>query len=270
MNPPFPYAGGKRRMLKELKRYFPDKYHRYIEPFLGGGAVLFDLLPENAIVGDINFDVINTFRQIRLNPGFLIQILDSFVNSKDEFYRIRNMDRDPIYKDIPNAFKAARFIYQAKLGFGSKVRYNKKGYCNQAYSKRENYAHYNKDDIMNASTYLNSNHIIILHSDYKKILSLAVEGDFVYLDPPYINTYQDYFGKKWNENDYAELKLECDKLTEKGVKWVLSHNDNPYITNLFRHYDIHSYGIIRSIATVEHGNSDKAHQNELVIRNFVN
>ena len=108
------WAGGKRQLLEEIRKHLPNRITTYYEPFLGGGALLFDLQPNRFVVNDINSEMINVYQVIKTNVDGLIQELSEYVNEPGFYYNIRELDRQPEYGELTNVQRAARIIYLNK------------------------------------------------------------------------------------------------------------------------------------------------------------
>lgn len=111
------WAGGKRQLLPEIRKYIPKKINTYYEPFLGAGAVLFDIQPKKAVINDVNTELINTYIAIRDHVDELINDLKKHKNEKEYFYAIRDLDRKEEFKELSLVEKASRIIYLNKTCF---------------------------------------------------------------------------------------------------------------------------------------------------------
>ena len=122
------WAGGKRQILDEITKYIPETLSTYYEPFLGGGAVLFELQPEKAVVNDINQELMNIYQVIKENVDELIDDLKKHKNEKEYFYKIRALDRDrERYSRLTRVEKASRIIYLNKTCYNGLFRVNRSG-----------------------------------------------------------------------------------------------------------------------------------------------
>ncbi|WP_202898296.1 DNA adenine methylase [Bacteroides propionicifaciens] len=181
IKPILKWAGGKTQLIDELESFFPNKINKYIEPFIGGGALFFHTLPENAIISDINPELINLYNTIKDVPNQVIEILKSFKNEEDFYYEMRSK----VYDNLSNTEKAARTLYLNKTCYNGLYRVNKKGNFNTPFGRYKNPNFINEEGIIEASTALKN--ATIIHSDYKSILdNYAEPGDLVFLDPPYL------------------------------------------------------------------------------------
>lgn len=266
------WAGGKRQLLKEIEKYIPEQKDitTYYEPFLGGGAVLFNLLPQKAIVNDYNSDLINTYEVVRDNVEELIQDLSKHENTADYFYKIRSWDREPGFENLSKIKKASRLIYLNKTCYNGLFRVNSNGEFNTPFGKYKNPNIVNEDVIRSVSKYLNNNDIRFLNGDFEQSLKNIRKGAFVYLDPPYhpISSSSNFTGYTldgFSENDQIRLKNLCDKLTERGIRFFLSNSSSPLILALYKDYKIEYVRARRAINSVGDGRGEIK---EVLIRNY--
>jgi len=257
------WVGGKRQLLNDILPLVQGK-GTYIEPFLGGGAVLFAHQPKKAIVNDYNSELMNVYQVVKSYPEQLIQSLQIHFanNSEDYFYEIRELDRTAEYKELSLIEKASRIIYLNKTCYNGLYRVNSSGYFNSPYGKYKNPNIVNAPVIRAMSKYFNENEVTLLQGDYKEALKKARKGCFVYLDPPYmpISSSANFTGYTENGFGYKqqqELKKECDKLREKGIRFVQSNSDCPEIRELYKEYTIQTVQAKRVI------NSNSAKRGEI-------
>jgi DNA adenine methylase len=254
IKPILKWVGGKRQLLPEIIPLINKNCEVYVEPFIGGGAVFFELQPEKAIINDYNSELINLYTIIKNEPEKLIEKLQDLKtkNNKDDFYRIREMDRNEDYSKIDNVDKAARLIYLNKTCFNGLYRVNSKGYYNTPFGAYKNPNICNEELILNISKYFNNNNIEIVCGDYKKILENLPRNAFVYLDPPYMplsasSSFTSYTDTGFNYEQQVELKNECDKLQEQGISFIQSNSDCSEIRELYKDYEIKTVYAKRNI-----------------------
>ena len=238
------WVGGKRQLLNDILPLIQSK-GTYIEPFLGGGAVLFAHQPKKAIVNDYNSELMNVYQVVKSYPEQLIELLQIHYanNSEKYFYKIREPDRLEKYQELSQIEKASRILYLNKTCYNGLYRVNSSGYFNSPYGKYKNPNIVNAPVIRAMSKYFNDNDITLLQGDYKEVLKKARKGSFVYLDPPYmpISSSSNFTGYTENGFGYKqqeELKKECDKLREKGIRFIQSNSDCPEIRELYREYTV--------------------------------
>jgi DNA adenine methylase len=257
LKPILHWAGGKRQLLPELKKRMPKEYNWYFEPFLGAGALFFDLQPEKAIVNDINLELINLYRVIRDFSDELLNELNSkplrYSNTKERFLVIRKQDRDPNYfKLFNNIQQAARTLYLNKTCFNGLYRLNKQGYFNTPYGYHKNDPDWEPELIKAMSAYFNCNGVGIFNCDFAEFAEAANENDFVYFDPPYdpltgTANFTAYTVGDFNRSDQLRLYETFVNLTNKGVKCMLSNANTPFIMHLYRDFKIEEIQARRSI-----------------------
>lgn len=270
LSPILKWVGGKRQLLSQIIPLIPKSFSTYVEPFVGGGAVLFELQPKKAIINDYNEELINVYQTVRDHPEELITELEKHNenNSEDYYYEIRSLDRALIYSELSNVQKAARIIYLNKTCYNGLYRVNSSGQFNSPYGKYKNPNIVNAVTIRAMANYLHEKAVDIRQGDYRNVLKGLRKGCFVYLDPPYmpISTSSSFTGYTENGFSYEQqklLKAECDKLREKGIAFLQSNSDCPVIRELYQDYEIHTVQAKRSI----NSNATKRGEiNEVLIR----
>lgn len=264
--------GGKRQLLPEIRKFLPADFHdlRYYEPFLGGGAVLFSLQPRNAVVNDYNEALINVYQVIKNNPSELIHALQKYKNEKSFYYSIRELDRNGGLDKLDNIQKAARIIYLNKTCYNGMYRVNNAGQFNVPYGNYKNPRIINEPTIRAISYFLNNSNITLLTGDYKKALRYAKKRAFVYLDPPYYPlsetaSFTGYVEGGWSEQKQIELKLYCDKLNKRGVKFLLSNSCTDFIKGLYKEYNI---SLVRATRLVNSQVQGRGYVDEVLVKNY--
>lgn len=254
ISPILKWVGGKRRLLADIMPLINKSCSTYVEPFVGGGAVFFELQPKKAIINDYNIELINVYEVIRDFPEELIVILEEHnrENTEEYFYNLRALDRSEEYAKLSNIQRAARIIYLNKTCYNGLYRVNSAGQFNSPYGKYKNPNIVNATTIRAMSKYLRNPKITIKQGDYKEALKGLRKGAFVYLDPPYmpISSSSSFTGYTENGFSYEQqiaLKNECDKLKEKGISFLQSNSDCPEIRELYKEYDIRTVQAKRSI-----------------------
>ncbi len=150
------WAGGKRQLLPVIRHYMPEKFKTYYEPFVGAGAVLFDLQPGQAVINDINEELINCYRVIKDSPQALLEDVRKHRNEKEYFYAVRALDRSPEYKALSPVERASRIIYLNKSCYNGLFRVNSKGEFNTPFGKYKNPQYVQEETILAVSRFLNS------------------------------------------------------------------------------------------------------------------
>jgi len=246
------WAGGKTQLLRELNERVPQKFNKYIEPFFGGGALYFNLNPEKSVIADLNPELVNLYRCVALAPDEVIGHLNGFMNDHDFFYQIRALDT----KTLDPFFAAARTIFLNKTCFNGLYRVNRNGSFNVPFGRYKNPNITDSEAIYHASAILRN--AVIVHGDYKIVLrEYAEEGDFIFLDPPYlpVSQYSDfkrYTKEQFYEEDHRELADEVNRLQSKGCHVILTNSNNPLVHEL---YGSHKIEVVQ---TKRYINSDSA------------
>lgn len=268
------WVGGKRQLLPEIKKYSPKKYNTYFEPFVGGGAVLFELQPKNAIVNDINKELINLYSVIQNNVDDLIEKLsdtESYSNTSDCYYRVRELYREPQkYNKMTGVDRAARILYLNKTCYNGLYRVNSMGEFNSPFGSYKNPNIINSITLKAVSKYFNESNIKFLNGDFEKTVKTAKKDDFVYFDPPYApisktSNFTGYNENGFGENEQIRLKELCDTLDKKGVKFLLSNSDCEFIRELYKDYNIVT---IKAKRTINSNANNRGAISEVLIRNY--
>lgn len=233
------WAGGKRQLIDILLANVPKKYSTYIEPFVGGGALLFALTPKKAIIADINAELINAYGVIKKDVEGLLKSLKNHKNEEDYFYRQRAL----IPGDLSPLERASRFIYLNKTCFNGLYRENSKGQFNAPYGR---YKNPNIADIQNLHAvhrYLSLSKVKIYNQDFIATASMAKEGDFIYFDPPYhpmsaTASFTKYSKGDFTAQDQEKLAEQFNVLARRGCYVMLSNSNTDFIKSLYRDHNI--------------------------------
>jgi len=271
LSPMLKWVGGKRQLLSDIVPMIDDKCFTYVEPFVGGGAVLFNMQPKKAIINDYNTELINVYKTVRDNLDDLLDELKIHEekNSSDYYYEVRALDREAKYKKMSDVEKAARIIYLNKTCYNGLYRVNSAGQFNSPYGRYKNPNIVNEAVLRAISKYFNDNEVQILNGDYKEALKNLDKSSFVYLDPPYMpisasSSFTGYTEGGFGYNSQVELKEECDKLSKQGIRFVQSNSDCEEIRELYKDYKIKTVKAKRSINSVA---KKRGEINEVLIYN---
>lgn len=238
------WVGGKRQLLAQFKEkglYPPKSFdaakNTYFEPFVGGGAVFFDLLPLNASINDINSELTTTYVTIRDDVGSLISELNSgtYFYDKDIFLDIRSWKTE----SISELKRAARFIYLNRTAFNGMYRVNKNGQFNVPFGRYTNPQICDEVNLRKVAQILKN--VSINNTSYKYVLNKAKKGDFVYFDPPYYPvsktaSFTSYSNDIFLKNEQEELRDAFLELHDRGCFVMLSNSDTPFVKGLFEPY----------------------------------
>ncbi len=255
------WAGGKRQLLPEIRKYIPGDYNLYFEPFVGAGAVLFDQQPPAARINDANKELINCYRVVRDNPEELIRLCRRHRrrHGKEYFYKLRELDRRPYFGQLTAEERAARIIYLNKTCYNGLFRVNRHGQLNVPYGHYKNTPQVVDDEVVRAvSRYLNEAGIEPTDDDFEQAVAAARDGDFIYCDPPYdplskTASFTSYSLTGFGEERQRQLKRVCDELTDRGCRVLLSNSDTDFVRGLYddqSRYTVVKVNAARSINSV--------------------
>jgi DNA adenine methylase len=272
VSPVVKWVGGKRQLITVIHENVPkEKFKYYCEPFLGGGAVLFDLQPKNAIVNDLNSELMNVYEVIKNDVDELILDLKKHKNESDYFYEMRGLDRDKkIYNNLSNVEKASRILYLNKTCFNGLFRVNSSGEFNTPFGRYKNPNIINESTLRAVNSYFNESGILFYNKDYELVLDSLKKDSFVYLDPPYdpvsdSSSFTGYNKGGFNKKEQKRLKECCDNLNSRGIKFLLSNSATDFIKDLYENYNIEIVKAKRSINSV----SNKRGQiDEVLVKNY--
>ena len=266
------WAGGKRQLLNQIKERMPKEYNDYYEPFIGGGAVLFELQPEKATINDINISLINVYRQVKDNTEEFIELvnkLDSemWEDGKEYYLDIREKYNDKLLKKEYDLELAALFTFMNKHCFNGLYRVNKKGLFNVPYNKSRRTS-IEEDAVRETAKYLKT--VNILEGDFEEACKGAKKGDFIFFDSPYAplnpTSFEAYTKEGFDVESHKRLAKLYDELTERGCYCMLTNHNTEFINELYSNkgYRIDVVSVKRMI------NSDASNRKgeEVIICNY--
>lgn len=264
------WVGGKRQIMPTINDLIPKNYKNYYEPFIGGGAVLFNIQPKNATINDFNEELINVYKVIKNSLEDLILDLKTHKNESNYFYDIRSKDREDNFEDLSNIKKASRIIFLNKTCYNGLYRVNNSGEFNSPFGRYKNPNIVNEITIRAVSKYLNNNKIIIKSGDFESVLKDVKKGAFVYLDPPYHpvskgSSFTGYVQGGFGIDEQTRLKDLCDKLNNKEVKFLLSNSATLFIEDLYKDYKI-TY--VKATRSINSNGKKRGEVDEVLIRNY--
>ena len=266
------WAGGKRQLIPQIRERMPEKYNDYYEPFVGGGAVIFALLPANALINDINKALINTYRTICNEPdAFLKEVNrldnDMWEDGKKYYYSIREHYNDKLMRSEYDVELAALFVFINKHCFNGLYRVNGKGLFNVPYNNSRRVS-VDEDVIIATSEYLRG--VTIIDGDFEQACKNAKKGDFVFIDSPYAplnpTSFESYTKEGFNIESHKRLAKLYDELTARGCYCMLTNHNTELINELYgnKDYKIDVVSVKRMI------NSDASNRvgEEVIICNY--
>lgn len=266
------WAGGKRQLLTQIKERMPEKYNNYFEPFVGGGAVTFALLPENALINDINKALINAYRQICNAPEVFLKAIKKLDNEmwedgKEYYYFLREHYNDKLMKTEFDVELAALFVFINKHCFNGLYRVNGKGLFNVPYNNSRRVS-VDENLIMEISEYLQS--VKIMDGDFEVACKEAKGGDFVFIDSPYAplnpTSFESYTKEGFDIESHKRLAKLFDELTARGCYCMLTNHNTDLINEL---YGNKGYRIdIVSVKRMINSDASKRVGEEVIICNY--
>jgi DNA adenine methylase len=224
------WAGGKNWLVKDIEKYLPKRgFNKYVEPFLGGGAIFFHLAPNHGVLSDLNGDLIHAYKVLKDDVNSVINELARYKNTEAFYYAIR--ERKP-RTDIK---KAARFIYLNQTSFNGIYRVNLKGEYNVPFGYR-NKNFLQPENLIQASELLQN--LSLLERDFRDSLNDISKGDLVFLDPPYTVSHNDNGFIKYNQklfglDEQYELAKFLDRVHEIGAFYILTNAAHAEIKKIF-------------------------------------
>ena len=277
VNPFIKWAGGKRQLLEHIHNRMPKKYNNYIEPFVGGGAVLFDLQPKTAYINDINRALVNTYKQIKTSPEEVMDITHQYDlriqddsldkdGQKEVYYAIREEYNEKLINAEYDTQSAALLLFLNKHCFNGLYRVNaKKGTFNVPFSNTTRDS-FKRDNILDISKYLQN--VNIKHGDFEALCNQAQAGDFVFLDSPYApikdDSFVSYTKEGFAKDDHERLADQFKAMANRGCFCMLTNHNTPFINELYRDFNIQVVQVKRLI----NRNADDRTGEEVIITNY--
>ena len=269
------WAGGKRQIIDKLKKYVPEEFDTYYEPFVGGGALLFELSPKHAVINDSNEELMNVYRCLCDEEKFkkMCNVLNHYETSHSEefFYEVRNKDRSKnAYNRLSDYTRAARTIYLNKACFNGLYRVNSKNEFNVPFGKKLKVNTYEGSNLITVSNYLTMNDIKILSVDFEEAVKDAKKGDFIYFDPPYdsdTSTFNSYTEEGFNRDEQRRLASVFKELDKRGCYVMLSNHNTLLVNELYKGYHFH---IIEAKRNINANGKKRGKVEELIITNYEN
>jgi DNA adenine methylase len=262
LSPFLKWAGGKRWLCDRYPELFPDDFDRYVEPFLGGGAVYFALSPRSAFLTDANPELINAYLVARDHPLELAQELEVHQrqHSKSHYYSVRDLMHES------RIDRAARFIYLNRACWNGLYRVNLEGVFNVPIGTK-NQIFVGLDEFLPLSIQLQSAEI--WQGDFECSISRADEGDFVFVDPPYTTAHNFNGFVKYNEaifnwNDQKRLREAVCLAGRRGARLLITNAAHECIHDLYK--GIGRHDVVKRSSVISGVNSGRGVTSELAIR----
>ena len=266
------WAGGERQLLPAITDRLPQNWDSYFEPFIGGGAVLFDLQPEHAVINDINEALVNLYKQVQSSVETLMievdtidQGLASASDPKEYYYSVRARYNAFLSEGTHNLSSAALLLFLNKHCFNGLYRVNAKGLFNVPYNGSSAVS-YSKENLIAASKYLSS--VTILRGDFEAACAEAKKGDFVFFDSPYAplnpTSFEAYTKEGFSREEHIRLSNLFKELTERGCHCMLTNHNTPFIRDLYQEFTVEEVQVRRSI----NSDASKRTGTEVIVRNY--
>lgn len=216
------WAGSKKQLLPQIVPYWvASQCNRYVEPFAGSACLFFHINPPNAILGDINTNLIETYKQIKNNLDDVLKCLHQFERNKEKYYELRALDPSVLHP----SYRAARFIYLNRFCFNGLYRTNLKGRFNVPYGGSRTGGIPSKESFISCSKLLKK--ALLVPGDFEEVLKCVQPGDFVYMDPPFRvqskRVFNEYDRSQFSKDDFIRLRGWMDRLTCLGVNFLVSY-----------------------------------------------
>ena len=267
------WAGGKRQIMEELKKCVPNESNAYYEPFVGGGALFFELAPKKAFLNDYNKELINVFECIKEDDKFekMIKELNHHetLHSEEHYYEVRNIDRNKKkYDRLADYKKAARTIYLNKACFNGLYRVNSNNEFNVPFGKKAKVNTYEDQNLGIIHGILNLNDIELSSVDFEEAVKNAKKGDFVYFDPPYDSdtaTFNSYTEDGFGKEEQVRLSEVFKRLDKKGCLVMLSNHNTKLINELYKDFNIN---VIHAKRNINSDGKKRGKVEEVIITNY--
>lgn len=239
------WAGSKKKLLPLLAAATPSRFKRYVEPFVGSAVLFLRLDAEEAILGDINTDLIDTYTTLRDHPHEIWDRVSSMSQDQDYYYELRS--QNPV--TLPNLDRAARFVYLNRFCFNGVYRTNRAGKFNVARGKGHLYI----PDIEVFNGVARALRRADLHcGDFDAVVNKAECGDFLYLDPPYAlggkRDRGEYGMGSFRETDEGRLVDSIQRASARGVRVLLSYSPSPQVIENLPGWHVHELTVARNVA----------------------
>jgi DNA adenine methylase len=256
------WAGSKRQLLPILTGLIGDDFTRYVEPFAGSGCVFFALMPNKALLADINPELMRTYVEVKYRVADVIEQLSEWRKSKKRYLNLRLMDP----KSLSCTARAARFIYLNRCCFNGLYRTNRKGCFNVPYGGKRSGKIPRSEDLQLASRVLKKAKLIT--SDFTETLERVEPGDFVYMDPPFSiaerRMFKEYHAACFDPEQVKRLRTEMEKLADRKIKFLVSYAESDEAKVLRTGFKFKTVAVRRNIAGFA---ADRRTANETLIYN---
>ena len=267
------WAGGKRSIIDKLIKLVPKEYKTYYEPFVGGGALLFELQPKKAVINDYNSELMNVYECIKDEEKFsnmCNELNKHEINHSEEYYyKIRDLDKNKNkFNKLDDYKRAARTIYLNKACFNGLYRVNSKNEFNVPSGKKTKVNTYDGPNLGIIHCLLNFFDIKLQSIDFEESVKTAKKGDFIYFDPPYdsdTSTFNSYTENGFGKEEQKRLADVFKDLDKRGCYVMLSNYNTSLIKELYKDYNFHYITAQRNIGASA---KNRGAVEEVIITNY--
>lgn len=257
------WAGSKRQLIPILSQYWDNQYSRYVEPFVGSASLFFDLSPSRAVLGDINAELIATYRQVRDDVRPLLSSLKTLRKGRKNFLALRALDPS----SLTPTMRAARFIYLNRFCFNGLYRTNQLGQFNVPYGDGKRSGKIASDDVLIRSS-LSLQKAKLVVGSFEKTLEKVKQGDFVYMDPPFSvkgrRVFNEYNASIFCTDDLKRLREWMIQFNKKGIDFLVSYAESEEAEFLSKGFHTKVVTVRRNIAGFA---TNRKYAKELLISN---
>lgn len=269
------WAGGKRSIIDKLMSLVPEDFKAYYEPFVGGGAMLYELQPKKAVINDYNTELMNVYECIKDENKFVNMCSElnkhETNHSEEYYYEIRDLDRDKKkFNKLADYKRAARTIYLNKACFNGLYRVNSKNEFNVPSGKKIKVNTYDGPNLGIIHCLLNFNDIQLLSTDFEEAVKNAKKGDFIYFDPPYdsdTSTFNSYTENGFGKEEQKRLSKVFKDLDKRGCYVMLSNYNTKLIKELYKGFNFNYVVAQRNIGA---SSKNRGKVEEVIITNYKN
>lgn len=269
------WAGGKRSIVDKLVKLAPDEYKTYYEPFVGGGALLYELQPKKAVINDYNAELMNVYECIKDENKFANMCAElnkhEVKHSEEYYYKIRDLDRNKKnFNKLADYKRAARTIYLNKACFNGLYRVNSKNEFNVPSGKKVKVNTYDGPNLGIIHCLLNFCDIKLLSIDFEESVKNAKKGDFIYFDPPYdsdTSTFNSYTENGFGKEEQKRLSRVFKDLDKRGCYVMLSNYNTKLVKELYKEYNFNYVTAQRNIGASA---KNRGIVEEVIITNYKN
>lgn len=269
------WAGGKRSIIDKLMSLVPENFKTYYEPFVGGGAMLYELQPKKAVINDYNAELMNVYECIKDENKFANMCSElnkhETNHSEEYYYEIRDLDRDKKkFNKLADYKRAARTIYLNKACFNGLYRVNSKNEFNVPSGKKTKVNTYDGPNLGIIHCLLNFNDIKLLSTDFEEAVRNAEKGDFIYFDPPYdsdTTTFNSYTENGFGKDEQKRLSEVFKDLDKRGCYVMLSNYNTKLIKELYKGFNFNYVEAQRNIGA---SSKNRGKVEEVIITNYYN